>query len=239
MFNPSDGNQKVVTHTYLYNSVEVCNYTMLFDRTKKCALWVAWEMDKDEHADKGVGRKEAWAYDPAIPESWQANLASGSYDGYSRGHQVASNDRQTTVYADNQTFYFSNMTPQLSTLNSGSWATLETAIQGAQTRLASNERLYVVTGPIFGSGNRTTTDRAGVSCPVPTAYYKCVMKCTLDENGNVTSAKGCGYFFEHASNAPRQTMTIDQIESLAGFDFFANIPDVLENSAEAQASTLL
>lgn len=230
-FNPASNSQRVVVHTYPYNGREVCNYAMLYDQSKRCALWVAWEMDKTDHADKGVGRHDTWTYDPAIPESWQPNLSSSYGDIYTRGHQVASNDRQTTQDCNKQTFYYSNMTPQVSSLNTGVWEGLEEAIQGLQTRLGSGEKIFVVTGPIFDSGYTSIN-----SCPVPTRYYKCIMRCTLDSSGTVTSAAGCGYLFNNASGAARSVVTIDAVESITGFDFFHNIPDSLESAAEGTAT---
>lgn len=227
IYNPSSSTQRIVTHTFSYNSKEVCNYTMLFDKDKKCALWAAFEMDPTDHPNNGVGRNDTWKVDPAIDESWQL---SGSYSGYTRGHQVASADRQTTTDQNKQTFYYSNMTPQTSTLNSGIWETLEGEVQGLLKGLSSYEKIYVVTGPVFESGYSTTSD----GYPVPTKYYKCLMKCTFDSSGNMTDAVGAGFIFTHASPSRTDT-TIDAVEALTGFDFFANVPTTLQNKAEATA----
>ena len=129
-YNTSDANQKVVTHTYSYNSKVVRNYSFLYDKTYKAALWVAYATSNSgDFKDNNVGRNEAWAFDPAIDQSWQPNL-SGAYSSsngrsYDRGHQVASNDRQTTTEQNQQTFYYTNMTPQYSSLNQGQWVELE------------------------------------------------------------------------------------------------------------------
>lgn len=218
---------------------------MLYDKSKLCALWVAYEFDKTDHTDRNVGRNDAWAYDPAIPQDWQPDLSSAynkdsQGNSYSRGHQCASNDRQTTTDENHQTFYYSNMTPQNQSLNSGTWSSLESAVQAKATVLTSSQRLYVVTGPLFEGSYSTTKDNSGNSCPIPTGYYKCVMLCTFDASGNMTDAKGSGYTFVHnGTNAPRVTTTIDAVESLTGFDFFANIPDNLETEAERVSSLSL
>ena len=228
IYNTSSSTQRIVTHTFSYNSKEVSNYTMLFDAGKKCALWAAFEMDNTDHPDNNVGRKESWSTDPAIPSDWQM---SGTYsDSYTRGHQVASNDRQTTTDQNKQTFYYSNMTPQTSALNSGIWNTHEGKVQGLLTSLSSTEKIYVVTGPVFESGYKTTSD----GYAIPTKYYKCIMKCTFNSSGTMTAAVGAGYIFNHESPSQTNT-TIDAVEKLTGFDFFANVPDNLETNAEKEA----
>ena len=225
IYNPSDVNQIIVTHTFSYNSKEVCNYSLLFDKEKRCALWAAFEMDNTDHPDNNVGRKNGWIADPAIPADWQM---SGSYgDSYTRGHQVASNDCQTTVDQNKQTFYYSNMTPQSSSLNSGIWNTLEEKVQGLRNNLSDSERVYVVTGPVFENGYNSTSD----GYPIPTKYYKCVMKCSFDSSGTMIGAIGAGYIFTH-SNPTRTDTSIDEVEKLTGFDFFANVPKTLQENAE-------
>ena len=239
-YNTSDANQKVVTHTYSYNSKVVRNYSFLYDKTYKAALWVAYATSNSgDFIDNDVSRNEAWAYDPAIDQSWQPNL-SGAYSSsngrsYDRGHQVASNDRQTTTEQNQQTFYYTNMTPQYSSLNQGQWVELEKKVQGVATVTTGNDTLYVVTGPLFEGKLESATDKNGASCPAPSGYWKCLMKCTFSSPGVMSAAVGCAYLFDtNSSNIAPSVVTIDTIESRTGFDFFVNVPSTLQNAAESQ-----
>lgn len=234
IYNTGNATQRVVTHTYSYNGNVYPNYTMLYDADKHCALWEAFVLGGSENNDNNVGRNDSWAYDPAIPSAWQPDLKS-AYTGYTRGHAIASNYRQTTTAQNKQTFYFSNMTPQSSSLNSGSWNSLEQKVKGLSTQLKGSSRLYVVTGPVFDSGYGYAKDRNSLGCPVPTRYYKCIMVCEFGSDGKMTSAKGAGYMFNHTGDLSRQDMTIDQVEAITGFDFFANVPDSIESGAEASS----
>lgn len=237
IYNPSSASQRVVTHTFSYNSDVKRNYSMLYDKDKKCALWEAYAMHKDEYKDNGVGRHEGWTTDPAIPGTWQP---SGTYPSYSRGHQVASADRQTTVEQNKQTFYYSNMTPQNSSLNSGQWNALENKVQALGQTVGGRDTLYVVTGPIFGDSPATVSDGSGHACAIPSGYYKCLLKCSFDAYGNMTAASGAAYYFNsNSDNVSYQLKSIDYIESLTGFDFFANVPATLQNSAESSPTDLL
>lgn len=239
IFNTSRSTQRIVTHTFEYNGKVLPNYTILYDKDKRCALWAAFEMSKTDYPDNNVGRNDANDYDPALPQDWQPNL-KGSYSGsYDRGHQVASNYRQTTTVQNQQTFYHSNMTPQFGSLNQGQWGALEGKVTALATQLKDNEKLYVVTGPTFSSSPATTTDSAGDACPIPNGYYKCLLRCTFDSSGNMTAATGCAYYFNsNESNVNYTLKSIDAIESMTGFDFFANVPDSLETAAEKTSSSL-
>ena len=239
-YNTTDANQKVVTHTYSYNSKVVRNYSFLYDKTYKAALWVAYATSNSgDFRDNNVGRNDAWAYDPAIDQTWQQNL-SGAYSSsngrsYDRGHQVASNDRQTTVEQNKQTFYYTNMTPQYGPLNKGQWVELEKKVQGVATVTTGSDTLYVVTGPLFEGTLASAIDKSGATCPAPSGYWKCLMKCTFSSPGVMSSAVGCAYLFDtNSSNIAPTVTSIDAIESRTGFDFFANVPASLQSSAESQ-----
>ena len=234
-YTTSNSNQMVVSHTFAYNGVTMHNYSLLYDKTKHAALWVAFEMNGDTYPWK-VSRSDDWEADPAIPASWQPDLSSAYKESstYSRGHQCASNDRRTTTYQTKQTTYFSNMTPQLSGFNGGMWQNLEADVQKIGNATTGSDMLYVVTGPIFESGYGTTGDKNGMACAIPSKYFKCIMKVSF-VNGVPSAAVGAAYLLNHQnSGAVRQEVTIDYIEQLTGFDFFTNIPLSIQNSAEAE-----
>ena len=95
----------VVTHTFIRNNKQYRNYSMLYDKSKKAALWVAFAMNADAYPWL-VDRSDKWVYDPALvfgsDYSWQPDLTTAYAESstYSRGHQVASNDRRTTSPSD-------------------------------------------------------------------------------------------------------------------------------------------
>ena len=75
---------------------------------------------------------------------------------------------------------------------------------------------------------------------MPNYFYKVVLK--VEKSGSsVTSAKAIGFWFEHTtysdSNAyANYAVSVDQIEQWTGFDFFVNLPDTVEISAEKNTS---
>ncbi len=232
-----DSDQIIVTHTYTDGSRRVRNYTMLFDATKKAALWEAYGMHKTEWRDADVGRTDDWKYDPAIPADWQS---AGCTSNYHKGHQVASNDRQASTTANQQTFYLSNQTPQWQTqFNDGVWNQLENAVQNNAP--TGRDTMYVVTGPLYRN-DMTETDDGGKTVPIPSAFWKCIMLCSFDSAGNMTDAKGIGYYFPknaaYTGKYYNYSTTIDEVEDICGFDLFANVPEELQAKAESVETSL-
>ncbi|MBQ9185519.1 MAG: DNA/RNA non-specific endonuclease [Bacteroidales bacterium] len=251
-YDTDNTNQKIVTHTFKNTTVSpnrsMRSYTLLQDYNKKCALWVACAMNNDVYP-QAVSRTEKWCYDPALPTNWQPNLTKsypnkGGYS-YDRGHQLAASYRETTADQVKMTCYFTNMTPQLSGLNQGKWnSTVEANVRNLGENTSGRDTLYVVSGPLFVGDYDTVEDKDGLSCARPTHYFQCFMKVSFNSSGVPTSAKGAAYLVEHVSSPTVQYVTIDYVENLTNdgsgnhFDFFANVPTEIQNTAEATATPL-
>ena len=243
-WNTSSSTRKIVTHTFYNSAVSpsrvMRNFTLLQDYDKKCALWVACSMNNDIFPSL-VDRAEKWEYDPALDTDWQPNLTESYPDknglSYDRGHQIAASFRETTTDQVKMTCYFSNMTPQLASLNRGTWSkSIEAKVRSLGEATTGRDTLYVVSGPLFIGNYETVEDIDGVPCAKPTHYFQCFMKISFDNNGNPQSAKGAAYLIEHIAKPTVHYKTIDYIESLAGFDFFANVPAAIQNAAESTAT---
>ena len=241
-----NANQKVVTHTfsntYVSPTKTMRSYTLLQDYNKKCALWVACAMNNDDYPNV-VDRKDAFGYDPALPESWQPDMSSSFPNkggkSYDRGHQIAASYRETTTDQVKMTCYATNMTPQLGSLNQGRWqSVVETNVRNLAANTSGRDTLYVVSGPLFIGDYDTVEDKNGLPCAKPTHYFQCFMKVFFNNNGVPQSAKGAAYLVEHVATPDVQYVTIDYVESLAGFNFFANVPTSIQNTAEATATAL-
>ena len=81
----------------------------------------------------------------------------------------------------------------------------------------------------------TTAKDDTKNIPVPNYFYKVVLRVTTNSSGTVTSASTIGFWFEHKTYDDSYTnyaVSVDQIEAWTGFDFFVNLPDTIEVSAE-------
>lgn len=230
-YKTTNSKRMVVTHAYTYNGKLYRNYTTMVDSDKKAPIWTVFVMHDDAYPDNNAGRNDSWRDDPGVPSSWQ----QGGVSGYSRGHLVASNYRQANVAANKQTFYHTNQAPQYQNgFNDGVWNTMEQAIKANAP--SGRDTLYVAVGVLY-EGSKTSD---GV--PVPSHFYTLLMKCSFNASGTMTDANGCAYIFTNEAHAGMKysegLTTIDAIESRSGFDFFVNVPDSLENKAEAQSAGL-
>ena len=225
-----NANYQYVTHYALLNNKTIRNYSICFDKTKKAALWVAYPIHNAYLKGSGE-RTDRWAFDPIIPQSYQADCTLRSYGGsYDRGHQLPSADRLGTDEMNAQTFYMSNMTPQLNRLNQDMWAKLETKVRANNC----SDTLYVVTGAYFGAGATTTTDGARNTVPVPTNYFKVLLRTKSGKTGK--NIKDCsdselisiGFWVDHKSygniEPPKSICTsVADIEKMTGFTFFPQV----------------
>lgn len=188
------------------------NYFLLYNTQLHLAHYVAYPLYSNL---MGSGRYEEWQYDPSIPQSFQPNLGK-SYSGYSRGHQIPNADRNANPTLCHTTYYYSNMVPQNQTHNGGIWSNLENHVRSLAR---SVDTLYVVTGVGFDDTSYTyTTDRSGMSCPVPDYFYKVV---AWKDNQGRWHTKAWSIPHEPLTGSPDSyKTTLAAMETKTGFDFF-------------------
>ena len=218
------------------------NYTHLYDKSTYASLWTAYPLYK---ATTGGNRTESWAKNPNLKETEQINIWKGSYGVnvgntiYARGHLLPDADRSNNATMQKQTYYATNLVPQIQDkFNGGIWNSLEAAVRNA---IPASDTLYVTTGVTFKTvgGNETVTtiqpQHDTKKCPVPNYFYKVLLKVKRNSKGEVTSASTIGFWFEHRQYDDKYNnyaVSVDEIEELTGFDFFVNLPDTIENAAE-------
>ncbi len=223
-------------HDKLPSNNKLRNYSFCFDKEKYCALWVAYPLHKCYIEGNGH-RTDDWEYDPCcIDDKYEPNLQNayypqgGSSYSHSRGHQLPSADRLASDADNATTFYFTNMTPQLQSLNSGTWETLENNIR---KKWMCSDTIYVVTGAHFDKGYGYAYDNkgAGKACAVPTHYYKVILRTKSGNSGkwvgncSASELKCVGFWFEHKGGAAQQMMSVAEIERKTGQTFFPNVPN--------------
>jgi endonuclease G len=127
--------QKLVVHRY---------YTLSYNEEKEQANWVAYKLTKEMIEGRAV-RKNDFREDPSV-ETGSAKLIDYKGSGYDRGHLCPAAAMKINAEAMSESFYLSNMSPQVPAFNRGKWKSLETKIRKLTLK---NDSLYVVTGPIF------------------------------------------------------------------------------------------
>ena len=245
-----DKTMYMVTHTAQMQGRQQRNYTILYDEDLYAALWVAYPLCESHTSS---GREESWGYDPHVPSASQTNVNKGygvseptiNYpkNFYARGHQIPNADRSGVPDMMAQTYYSTNMTPQIQNgFNGGIWARLEEAVR---TTIPQGDTLYVVTGAVFEKHGVDEQVKEIVNrndskiLPVPNYYWKALLKVKR-VHGEVIEASTVGFWLPHGDlkgrSYPDYAVSVDQIEAWTGFNLFPSIPDVLEPAAESQSS---
>ena len=188
------------------------------------------------------------SYNVLLGQTTYVNNASGTgKEYYGRGHQIPDADRQYNQDMVQQTYYGINSTPQIQNAFNGSiWSSLENAVR---TEAGKVDTLYVATGPLFNRKDITdTTEPTWITpkgdpektCPVPRYYWKVLLKVTRNSNGEVSGACSIGFWFVHQeysnSNYGSYAISVNEIESRTGLDLFANLPDTIEETVEANSN---
>lgn len=218
-FLPSGGDDPIYTRKHYY---------LAYDEGTEQAAWVAYELNVTHLNAPKVPRTDYFSEDPSIPTG-SAHYEDYRGSGFTRGHLVPAADRAYSKEAMDETFLMSNISPQTYHFNGGIWRELEELTRD-WARL--NERLIVVSGPIFEKSRSSRIGRNAVA--VPDAFFKVLVD--VDE----PDLKGIGFVIPNEkSDQPLTTymVSIDEVEALTGLDFNANLlTSALEDSLERAIS---
>ncbi|MDJ1498502.1 DNA/RNA non-specific endonuclease [Cytophagaceae bacterium DM2B3-1] len=153
----------------------------------------------------------------AVPEDYRGS-------GYDRGHLAPVADFRASAKWMDETFFMSNMSPQLHEFNAGIWEKLESKARGWARH---NKVIYITSGPILKSGLPTIGRYNKVA--IPEYYYKVIYDIREPE------VKAIGFMFRNeGTKKPLQSfaMSVDEVERRTGLDFFPQLPDELEKKLE-------
>ena len=230
------GNNLVLVHTVDKYGV---NFAVEWDCDKKAQRWTCYQMNATNSGtnwNRNNWKQTEWGgdpfqEDPDIPTQYRTTLSDYKFSGYDRGHICPSADRLNSKEANEQTFYLSNMQPQVNGFNTGVWVTMENTLRDKWNTSTYRDVLYVCKGgTIDNSSYIKGYTRSGLIVP---GYFFVAMLAV--KNGTYHAL---GLWFEHKANSDTKlrtyAVTIDQLEQLTGIDFFCNLPDDTENTVESK-----
>lgn len=249
-----DNSSFFAAHWVEFEGKKVMNLAIEWNSAIRHANWSAFSWDSLTSLN-GTTRDEDWRWDPLVPtELGQVKEADHKSDGFDKGHLVASADRHFSVEANNQTFYYTNISPQISSFNQKFWAQLESKLQkwGELTQTGVYDTIYVVKGgntqlPLIDfTGTKAASDKVkpytdskGFSkggMLVPSYYFAALLAL---KDGKYSAI---AFNVPHLETLPTKptvadfqqyVVTIDELEAATGVDFFCNLPDDVEKSVEA------
>ena len=160
----------------------------------------------------------------------KTKLPSGKYTydgfGYDRGHLAPSADFKWSKTALSDSYYYSNMSPQLPEFNRKGWANIEGFLR---SYVYENETdLLVVTGPFYNE-NVNKSERSINNMSIPDYFFKVAV--------DLKNMLGVGFLVPHeklTSPIESYMFSIDSIEAFTGYDFNFQLPDSTENKLEKE-----
>ena len=224
------------SHSFEMDGATYRNYSFGWSQNDLVAIWVAYPLCK-LYTNKRVDRQNSWAYDPWLGSKYSPAPFGGYGGDYARGHQLPSADRLCCKEANKQTFYGTNLTPQLDGHNEGIWQALEDKIR---TIANNSDTTYVVTGCMVKNSKETTRDSDGKKITVPTHYFKALLR--YSKSSTLAQWSAAGFYLEHKNYSKGSsgydfkavTMSIDELEEETGLDFFAHLPAMVGKDMAAK-----
>ena len=200
-------------------------YALLHSSSTKTALWVAERLEAPELGG-AEPRTNEFLPDPELPEDERATTADYRRSGYDRGHLAPAGDFSTSAQQMRDSFYLSNIVPQVGEHNRGVWARLEMHVR---TLAARRGTVYVLTGPVFDA----QPQRIGKGVAVPVALWKIVYDPARQRAvaWRIPNRAGIAEDDWDAWRVPVRT-----IESETGLDFFPELPAAEQDAIETTRS---
>ncbi len=228
------------------------NYCVGYNKTLKTNCWTAFKWYSGFSSNNKNWNRSRWRNgetfngyggtgdpfqpDPVLPA--ELRVSSSDYDNwsYQRGHILGSADRLNSKEANGQTFYMSNIMPQLKDFNEhGIWWNLESFLRSTYDQSSFRDTLYVVKGGTVNPGNYTKVG-SNNQLVCPRYFYMAILafaKKFAKTNGGYYAI---AFWMEHKGNtdevSSKYAITIDELEKRTGLDFFCNLPDDIENAVE-------
>ncbi|KAM4877344.1 endonuclease G, mitochondrial [Thomomys bottae] len=214
------------------------SYALCYDPRTRCALWVIEQLRPEGLRGDGDRHQCDFREDDSVHAYHRATNADYRGSGFDRGHLAAAANHRWSQKAMNDTFYLSNVAPQVPHLNQNAWNNLE---KYSRSLARSYQNVYVCTGPLFLP--RTEADgKAYVKyqvigknhVAVPTHFFKVLI---LEAAGGQIELRS--YVMPNApvdETLPleRFLVPIESIERASGLLF---VPNILARAGNLKAIT--
>ena len=239
------GTSSVISHA---TNAFGLNYSLEWDHELRAQRWTCYYFCASNTVTKWSRNQwyntswggDPFQWDPDVPKSEQPPVTgefSGSYypgtnTRYDRGHICASQDRMCSQEVNEQTFYMTNMMPQVYAFNGGVWAKMEEQVR-KWNKASLRDTLFVVKGGTIDREEQIL-DRTRSGFIVPRYFFMAL----LSKKGS--DYKAMAFWVEHLnadhSNDPlgNYVVNVRELEQKTGIDFFCNLPDDIEERVETQ-----
>ena len=207
----------------LYNDIIFHNYyTLSYSEEHEQAEWVFYKLTSSE-LNSRVKRKNNFRQDPKVKTS-SAQLNDYKGSGYDRGHLAPAADMKYNSNSMSESFYLTNISPQLPKFNQGVWRKIEKKFRDWSYKYGE---LLIVTGPVLNGENIGSIGSNKVT--IPKWFYKVAIDPNNYERNIAILIENTGSY----ESIKSFVVTVDYLEEFSGLDFFHKLPDDIEESIES------
>lgn len=225
-------------------------YVTSYNPSRGGPNWVSWNINASTFGD--AERCECFSPDTTLGAKPTPDIAAANWindqdyigtGGYDRGHMVQSESRTSTASENAATFLMTNILPQASNNNQGAWLGFEEFLNARAQ--VDHKQVYVVAGGEYAAHPGTLANSNG-RVAIPDYTWKVAI--VVNNGGGLSGVHGLSDITMYAVRIPNLTTTapatksknysayvttVDAIEAKTGYDFFAALPDNIENVLEA------
>ncbi len=208
--------EQIIRHT---------GYTVSYNKNLRLPNWVGYELTRQE-TQGNEERGDRFIADPLATGSIATN-SDYLRSGYDKGHMAPAADMKWDTTVMKESFYFTNICPQHPELNRRKWKDLE---EKTRNWAIADSAIIIVCGPIMEEHPKTLGKNR---VAIPQKFFKVIL------SSYVSTPKAIGFLFDNERSVEplcTYVVTVDSIERLTGLDFFAPLPDDIEDKVEAVAT---
>jgi endonuclease G len=210
--------EKVLNHTA---------YSLSYDTIHHLAKWAIYTLSKENVANKVAERKNKFTPDPLLPYS--TNLDKDyKNSGFDKGHLVPAADMAFSETTMNESFYFSNTTPQYPSFNRGIWKKLEDKVR---KWAVEKNQIIIITGAIICDSLKSFGEH---KISIPYYFYKIIADINYPDKVTMIGFLIPNEKEKSPYNIQHYVVSIDSIEHVTKLDFFSFLKDDIEEKAESK-----
>lgn len=215
-------------------------FVSVYDRQTRNPYYVVEHITPEsisKSGDNGDRKNSVFKEDESIPDKFRARLKDYFRSGFDRGHQAPAANAKFSQSAMDETFYLSNMSPQVGAgFNRDYWAHFEDFCR----RLTNDyNSVRIVTGPLYlpkkcDDGKfRVTYEVIGnpPNIAVPTHFFKLVVAEKSKKKSPNSQDLAVAAFVMPNAIIPNETplrtfeVPVESLEKSSGLEFLKQVPN--------------
>jgi endonuclease G, mitochondrial len=204
------------------------NYCFVFVPEHKQSKWLAYNLKAE--MTYGESSRSSSFYEDSLVLTGTATNLDYRGSGFDRGHLVPAGDMVFCDIAMTESFYYSNVSPQVPAFNRGIWKVLESAVRNYARNLTE---IYVVTGPVLGDGLEYIGDS---KVSVPEYFYKTILVY------NDSIKQGIAFLMPNERGTKNSiycySMSISELEQILDINFYPNLSRRMSRKIETISDTV-